>query len=295
MSMSARSQQRDALTAAPGAPDPPPAAPDPPPAAAAVSQPPDSRSKPASEKMAVQIRSHSHGKAAVKLLRLQRDDELSHSMKKFSVEVKLHGSEHSGRSFTSADNSGCVATDSMKNTVYVLAQRFPLCPKEEFASLVADHFVTTYPDRVARCEVSIEEEIWERVVDSLVSHKPHAHAWKLRSGSNDVRWTKAVQASVMAEQSDPGDADGATVLGAAPSLTSGVRGMTLLKSTQSGWAGFVRDEYTSLPDVADRILASAIDIQWDYRRTDMGTGWIVKLVFGCRIRISVVGPEAEFL
>ena len=43
----------------------------------------------------------------------------------------------------------------------------------------------------------------------------------------------------------------------------------ILKSSRSGFTGFLRDAYTTLPDVADRILATALTATWHYRTSDL--------------------------
>lgn len=53
------------------------------------------------------------------------------------------------------------------------------------------------------------------------------------------------------------------------SLRSGFRGLTLLKTTNSAWANFLRDEYTLLPDTDDRLMASSIDVDYGYRTTNI--------------------------
>lgn len=40
--------------------------------------------------------------------------------------------------------------------------------------------------------------------------------------------------------------------------------LSVLKTTQSGWANFVRDQYTTLPETNERILATTIDAKWAY-------------------------------
>jgi urate oxidase len=42
----------------------------------------------------------------------------------------------------------------------------------------------------------------------------------------------------------------------------------VLKTTNSGWEGFMRDEYTTLPDTNDRILATIVTATWWYDTTD---------------------------
>lgn len=37
-----------------------------------------------------------------------------------------------------------------------------------------------------------------------------------------------------------------------------------MKTTQSGWANFLRDNYTTLPETTERILATTLDVKWTY-------------------------------
>jgi urate oxidase len=49
-------------------------------------------------------------------------------------------------------------------------------------------------------------------------------------------------------------------------LKSSIVGLQVLKSTGSAFHGFVRDEYTTLPETWDRILSTDIDSSWDWKR-----------------------------
>src|SRR5205807_9331854 len=53
---------------------------------------------------------------------------------------------------------------------------------------------------------------------------------------------------------------------------SGVTNLVALKTTDSAFAGFPRDEYTTLPETRDRIMATSITARWTYRpgTTDFG-------------------------
>jgi len=43
---------------------------------------------------------------------------------------------------------------------------------------------------------------------------------------------------------------------ASPTVVSGLAGYTFMKSTASGWEGYVIDEYTTLPETRDRLSAN---------------------------------------
>jgi hypothetical protein len=46
----------------------------------------------------------------------------------------------------------------------------------------------------------------------------------------------------------------------------------VLKTTQSGYEGFLRDEFTLLPEVRDRIMATSVTATWKVRGPQRG-GW----------------------
>ena len=48
-------------------------------------------------------------------------------------------------------------------------------------------------------------------------------------------------------------------------VVSGLQDLVVLKSTGSEFKGFLRDEYTTLPDADDRILATALRAEWHHR------------------------------
>ena len=79
------------------------------------------------------------------------------------------------------DNSDIVATDSQKNTVYLLAKKHGVGNPEQFAILVAKHFIQTY-SWVNRAEVKIEALNWKRV------RGDHVHAFIAEP--TFTRWAK---------------------------------------------------------------------------------------------------------
>ena len=47
-------------------------------------------------------------------------------------------------------------------------------------------------------------------------------------------------------------------------VTSGIEDLLVLKTTGSGWEGYLREQYTSLPETDDRILCTVVTASWDY-------------------------------
>jgi urate oxidase len=52
-------------------------------------------------------------------------------------------------------------------------------------------------------------------------------------------------------------------------VIGGLKGLTVLKSTRSGFEGFPRDIYTTLPETSDRILATDVAARWRYATTEV--------------------------
>ena len=146
-------------------------------------------------------------------------------------------------SYTVADNSVVVATDSIKNSIYILAKQHPVTPPELFASVVGSHFIDTYP-HIHVAHVKIVAQRWLRME---IDGKPHPHSFQ-KDGSE----TRNVEACV---RRDEGIA-----------ITSGISGLTVLKSTGSAFHGFLRDEYTTLPEVWDRILSTDVAASWKWSK-----------------------------
>ncbi|CAG8575521.1 21432_t:CDS:2 [Gigaspora margarita] len=135
-----------------------------------------------------------------------------------------------------ADNSMVVATDSIKNTIYILAKQLSCVENIEiFASEIGQHFITTY-SHVHKATVSITKHKWTRM---LIDGKYHDHSF-LRDG-DDVHDTKVV------------------VSRKGIIIESGLKNLLVLKTTGSAFYGFLRDKYMD-----DRILSTSVDATWTF-------------------------------
>lgn len=142
-------------------------------------------------------------------------------------------------SYTKANNAVIVATDSIKNTIYITAKQHPVSPPELYASILGQHFIDTYP-HIHVANIKVVTHRWVRMD---VDGKPHPHSF-LKDGNE----TRNVEATVSRK-------DGI-------SLLSSIVGLSVLKSTGSAFHGFLRDEYTTLPETWDRILSTDVDASW---------------------------------
>ena len=145
-------------------------------------------------------------------------------------------------SYTEADNSVIVATDTQKQTCYILAKQNPVNPPELFASIIGNHFIETYK-HIHTAHVRIVTHRWTRL---NVDGSPHPHSFF--RDSEEVRVVEAVARE-----------------GAGISIQSGIEKLLVLKSTGSAFHGFHRDEYTLLPETWDRILSTEIECGWHWK------------------------------
>ena len=52
---------------------------------------------------------------------------------------------------------------------------------------------------------------------------------------------------------------------AAKTIRSGIRNLVILKSSGSGFENYPKDEFTTLPETADRILATSFSATWTFK------------------------------
>jgi urate oxidase len=183
-----------------------------------------------------------YGKSSVRLVKVSRHGD-RHDLTDFTIAIRFEGEYD--ESYTDGENRDVLPTDTMKNTVYALAARHPIDEPEAFGRLLAEHFLERNP-RLRRVRIDLTQQPWGRIA---VGAREHGQAF-VRPGA-ELR--------------------SATVKGEGDNIAigAGVKDLVILKSSRSGFAGFLRDEYTTLPDVADRILATAMTATWRYRTTDL--------------------------
>lgn len=182
---------------------------------------------------------HNYGKAKVRVLKVMRAGKI-HSIKELDAQVMLQGDFDA--SFTKADNRLVVATDSIKNTVNVLAKQKLGTETEAFGVALGEHFLKRYK-HVSRVEITLTEHCWARV---SVNGKPHAHSFSEKSAARPFAKIIATRKETQVE--------------------SGIEELLILKSTASAFENFWRDEFRTLPDTSDRIFATKLKATWTYTK-----------------------------
>lgn len=183
------------------------------------------------------ISEHHHGKTRVRVMKVVKDASPVR-VHEFKVETCLWSPSYE-KVFTKGDNTDLVATDTQKNLVYVVAKG-PAETPEEFGLAMAEKLLSEYKI-LSRVSVEVEEVGWSNT---------HEHGF--------VMQTPMTQAAIV-------DCDRKT-----QKVTSQIRKFTFLKTTQSGFEGYLSDKYTLLPWCQERCLASELDAEWTYVTTLFG-------------------------
>ena len=181
-----------------------------------------------------------YGKAEVRVVRVSRGaaPDGGDLIRDRNVSTSLSGDL--AATHLTGDNANVRATDTQKNIVNVFAEKLGDCEPETFGMELARHLVA---GPITRARVAIDEYGWTRI-----GAHPHSFA---RTG--DLTRTTSVVHDVE--------------LGT--SVVSGVRDLVVLNTTDSEFWGFPRDEYTTLDETEDRILATQVSARWRYRGTEV--------------------------
>ncbi len=191
------------------------------------------------------ITQNNYGKSRVRLVKVDRRSQVQ-EFQNLSVDITFEGDFE--EVYTKGDNSKVLPTDTMKNTVYVLAsQKAGIEPIEKFGMRLADHFLSENP-QVSNVRIDIWERGWSRI---LIDGKPHDHSFT-RDGNE--RRTTSISAT----------RDGVEI-------KAGIEDLVVLKTTRSGFAGFLKDKYTTLPETNERIFATSIKAVWSYGKPQSAT------------------------
>lgn len=193
--------------------------------------------------MSVRLKENRYGKHRVRFSKVRRPRqappaEERHELVEVTVDVELTGAFEA--SYTDGDNRSVIATDTCKNTVYVVAKDHPVDSIEAYGLALGAHFLEQY-DHVANCTISLTETVWDRLGDCQ-----HGFAARDRAAPTArISHTR----------------------GSEPQVFSGVRDLVIAKTTETGFTDFHNDEFRTLKDTEDRILATQLTAAWLYEDT----------------------------
>jgi urate oxidase len=143
--------------------------------------------------------------------------------------------------YTEGENSGVVATDSIKNFVLRKGLEFGGATAEGLLWFLGGELLATYA-QMGRLRLTGHELPFEAL---------GASGALFRRRHDDRGW-----AEITVERRG----DGAGIVAHAGGRT----GLQLIKTTGSSFARFVRDEHTTLAEVVDRPLFVHMDVRWRY-------------------------------
>ena len=187
--------------------------------------------------MGIVLGPNRYGKAENRVVRIVRDTP-RHEIRDLNVSTSLRGDFAAAH--TDGDQSQVLPTDTQKNTAFAYAKLHGVSSPEDYALALGGRLLEATPVGTG-ATIAVEEYAWDRIE---VDGSGHDHAFVRRGG--EVRTTTVDLTR-----------GGATVV-------SGLQDLVVLKSTGSEFKGFLHDEYTTLPDADDRILATALRADWRY-------------------------------
>src|SRR5699024_10410457 len=142
------------------------------------------------------------------------------------------------------DTSTCVATDTQKNVTFSLARDGVGTP-EEFALKFGRFMFSEWPDIVTGGRWEVKKVDWDRIVGD---NGPHDFSF-VRAGKEE-RYAVA--------QADGDDFR----------VVSGLKDLTVLKSSGSAFVGYPKGTYTTLAETTDRIMSTDVSAWWEFNTLD---------------------------
>ena len=175
--------------------------------------------------MGTVLGANQYGKAENRVVRIVRDTP-RHEIRDLNVSTSLRG--EFADAHVTGDQSEVLPTDTQKNTAFAFAKLHGISSPEDYALALGRRLLEATP-AATECEVRVEEYQWDRIGD---------HSFVRRGGA-----VRTCVVTVGRERSD---------------VVSGVQELVLMNSTDSEFKGFLKDEFTTLAETDDRILATSL-------------------------------------
>ena len=186
----------------------------------------------------IELAENRYGKSRVRLMKVTRSREGNH-LRDWTVQVLLTGDFDSAH--YDGDNSKILPTDTMKNTVYSVARNSSATSMEDYGKQLVDFLLSRNP-QVSSTSVAIEATMWKRLT---VDGKPHPTAFM--RGSGEVQSTTVSRAQAGGFR-----------------IQSGFKDLVVMKTADSGFEGYIKDELTTLKETSDRLFCTAVSAEWRY-------------------------------
>lgn len=176
----------------------------------------------------------------------------------FGANVKVEvGGKAFLPSFTEGDNGLIVATDSMKNFIQRHLGSYDGTTMEGFLKYVAESFLNKYPQ--------IETV---RLIGEEVPFNTTTTAMNNGLTESDLVFRRSRNERAQAVIEMMRTTEGHEIV----EHNSGIIDLQLIKVSGNSFVGFVRDEYTTLPEDGNRPLFIYLNIAWEYENLEDALG-----------------------
>lgn len=192
--------------------------------------------------MTIELAHNSYGESRIRLLR-RMDRGALHELKDLTIDVRLEGDFTA--SHRHGENRAILPSETIRNTVYVLAREYPTEAIEEFAFHITEHFLT-YNPQVSLVDIHISEQPWSRIP---IGDKSHTSAFVATGTEKRTSHISARREKII--------------------LRSGLEDLQLMKTAGFSFAGFLRDPYTTLHENQQRILSASLIASWTYASPEL--------------------------
>jgi urate oxidase len=186
-----------------------------------------------------------YGKAESRVVRIVRDHDNPqgrHEIHDLNVSTSLRGDFDAAH--VEGDQSAVLPTDTQKNTAFAYAKLRGVDSPEDYALALGGRLLEATPAATS-AQVRVERYAWDRL---------GRHAFVRRGGE--------VRTCVVTVGRD------------ATHVVSGLQDLVVLKSSGSEFKGFLVDEFTTLAEADDRILATSLVARWRHDGAELhGRDW----------------------
>lgn len=176
-----------------------------------------------------------YGKSGIRLAVVTRGDP-AHRFTDLGIDIRLHGDFDAAH--VEGDNAAVLPTDTMRGTCHALA-RDGIDSVVAYGQRVAARLLEASP-AVERAVVDLTVHPWEPLI---VDGQAHPHAFRPAAGGTPTFGVDLTR-------------------GRPAVVTGGIRGTRVLKTTGSAFSGFLTDQYTTLAEIRDRVMATTVDATW---------------------------------
>ncbi len=186
----------------------------------------------------IELAENRYGKSRVRLMKVIRTPTGT-ELCEWTVQVLLTGDFDTAH--YDGDNSKILPTDTMKNTVYWVAKKSSATSMEGYAKDLVDFLLSRNP-QVSSVTILVKGHMWKRLT---VGGKPHPSSFIRGSGELATTTVSRAQGGVF-------------------TISSGLEDLVVMKTADSAFEGYIKDELTTLKETSDRLFCTAVTAEWRY-------------------------------